>query len=168
MVEVAQVGPARISCTGTCLENSWYPPRKETPQLLGQLVPALCHLYSEKKSVSWCFGENLLCFSVCPLALVLLLDTTGKSMGQPSLYFFQFFTDIGKIPDSLLFHRQSSHSSPRLSSGKTSWNHRIVWVGKDLKHHPVPNPLPWTGIPSTRQGCSEFHPTWHWTFPGMG
>lgn len=26
-----------------------------------------------------------------------------------------------------------------------SWNHRIVWVGKNLKDHLVPTPQPWTG-----------------------
>jgi len=41
-----------------------------------------------------------------------------------------------------------------------SQNHRMVWVGKDLKDHLVPTPLPGAGTSSTRPGCSEFHPTW--------
>ena len=32
-----------------------------------------------------------------------------------------------------------------------SQNHRMVWVGRGLKHHLVPNPLPWTGTPSLAQ-----------------
>ena len=46
--------------------------------------------------------------------------------------------------------------------------HRMVWVGRDLKDHLVPPPLPWAGTPSTRPGCSKPHPTWPWTLPGMG
>ena len=44
----------------------------------------------------------------------------------------------------------------------------MVWVGKDLKDHRVPTPLPWAGTPSTRPGCSELHPAWPWTLPGRG
>ena len=29
-------------------------------------------------------------------------------------------------------------------------DHRMVWIGKDLKDHLVPTPLPWAGTPSTR------------------
>ena len=36
----------------------------------------------------------------------------------------------------------------------------MVWVGRNLKDHLVPTPLPWTGTSSTRPGCSEPHPTW--------
>lgn len=28
-------------------------------------------------------------------------------------------------------------------------NHGMSWVGKDLKDHPVPTPLPWAGLPPT-------------------
>jgi len=34
----------------------------------------------------------------------------------------------------------------------------MVCVGKDLKAHPVPTPLPWAGTSSTSPGCSELHP----------
>jgi len=47
-------------------------------------------------------------------------------------------------------------------------NHRMVSVGRDLKDHRVPSPLPWAGTSSTRPGCSELHPTWPWTLPGRG
>ena len=50
----------------------------------------------------------------------------------------------------------------------TSQNDRMVWVGRDLKDHLVPTPLPWTGTPSTRPGCPKPHPTWPWTLPGRG
>jgi len=35
----------------------------------------------------------------------------------------------------------------------------MVWIGRDLKNHLVPTPLPWSGIPSARPGCSKPHPT---------
>ena len=44
----------------------------------------------------------------------------------------------------------------------------MVWVGRDLKDHLVPTPLPWAGTPSTRPGCSKSHPAWPWTLPGRG
>jgi len=47
-------------------------------------------------------------------------------------------------------------------------NHRKVWVGRDLKDHLLPTPLPWAGTPCTRPGCSEPHPTWPWALSGKG
>ena len=44
----------------------------------------------------------------------------------------------------------------------------MVRVGRDLKAHLVPTPLPSAGTPSTRPGCSELHPAWPWTLPGRG
>jgi len=41
-----------------------------------------------------------------------------------------------------------------------SQDHQMVWVGRDLKHHLVPGPLPWAGTPFTTPGCSKPHPTW--------
>ena len=50
---------------------------------------------------------------------------------------------------------------------KKSQNARMVWMGKNLKAHPVP-PLPWAGTPSTIPGCSKPQcPTWPWTLPGI-
>ena len=38
-------------------------------------------------------------------------------------------------------------------------DHRMVWVGRDLKDHPVQPPaVGW--LPPTRSGCPEPHPTW--------
>lgn len=42
------------------------------------------------------------------------------------------------------------------------------WVGRDLKDHLAPTPLPWAGMLFTRPGFSEFHSAWPWTVPGMG
>jgi len=44
----------------------------------------------------------------------------------------------------------------------------MVSVGRDLKDHLVPTPLPSAGTSSTRPGCSELHPAWPWTLPGRG
>ena len=38
----------------------------------------------------------------------------------------------------------------------------MVWIGRDLKDHLVPNSLPWAGTPSTRPNCSESY----WTSCG--
>jgi len=38
-----------------------------------------------------------------------------------------------------------------------SWNHRIVWAGRNLIDYLVPTPLPWAGTPA-----------WPWTLPGSG
>ena len=52
------------------------------------------------------------------------------------------------------------------SSSEVSQNPRKVWVGRDLKAHPVP-PLPWAGTPPTVPGCSQPCPTWPGTLPGL-
>ena len=41
-----------------------------------------------------------------------------------------------------------------------SQNHRMAWVEKDLKDHPVATPLPRAGSPSPRPGCPEPHAAW--------
>ena len=33
-----------------------------------------------------------------------------------------------------------------------SWNHRMVWVGWDLRDHPVPTLMLWAGLPPTKSG----------------
>jgi len=44
-------------------------------------------------------------------------------------------------------------NSPALSVREIeSWNHRMVWVGRDCKDHQVPNPLPQAGPPTSRSG----------------
>lgn len=48
-------------------------------------------------------------------------------------------------------------------------NHRIMaCVGRDIRAHPVPMPLPQAGTPCPRPGCSDHHPTRPWTLPGVG
>mgnify|MGYP001864357661 CR=1 FL=1 len=39
-----------------------------------------------------------------------------------------------------------------------SQNHRMAWVGKDLKDHPVPT---MSRVATHKPGCSGPHPTWH-------
>ena len=45
-----------------------------------------------------------------------------------------------------------------------SWDHRMTWVGRDLKDHKVPTPLPKVGLQtarsSTRSDCPGPHPIW--------
>jgi len=36
----------------------------------------------------------------------------------------------------------------------------MVSVGRDLKDHLVPNPMPWAGTSASRPGCSALYPTW--------
>lgn len=38
-------------------------------------------------------------------------------------------------------------------------NHKMFWVGRDLKDHLLPISLPWSGVPPPRLDCSEPHPT---------
>jgi len=35
----------------------------------------------------------------------------------------------------------------------------MAWFGRNLKDHRAPTSLPWTGLPPTRSGCQEPHPT---------
>ena len=67
--------------------------------------------------------------------------------------------------------RQALHTDCHFASA--AWyNHRMAWVGRDLKDHLVPNLLPHTGLPTTKSGASAVcpgpHPTWPWTAPVMG
>lgn len=49
-----------------------------------------------------------------------------------------------------------------------SYNHRIVWVERDLEDHLDPTTLQWAGARSTTPGSSKPHPIWLWTLTGMG
>jgi len=49
-----------------------------------------------------------------------------------------------------------------------SQNHRTLWVGRNLKGHLIPIPLPWAGTPSNRPGCSKSYPAWPRTLLGRG
>lgn len=44
----------------------------------------------------------------------------------------------------------------------------MAWVAKDLKDHPLSMPLPGAGMPPTKSGCPQLHPTWSSALPGMG
>jgi len=44
---------------------------------------------------------------------------------------------------------------------------RMVWIGRDLKDHLFPTPIPWAGTTSTTPGCSKSHPTWPSTLRGI-
>ena len=44
----------------------------------------------------------------------------------------------------------------------------MAWVATDHNDHLVSTPLPRTGSPTTRSGCSKPHPAWPWMHPGRG
>lgn len=46
-------------------------------------------------------------------------------------------------------------------------NHRMPWVGRDLRDQLVPTPPPWAGTRSTKPACSKPHSTWPWTLTEM-
>lgn len=47
-------------------------------------------------------------------------------------------------------------------------SNRMVWVGRYIKDHLIPNLPPWAGTPLSRLDSWKSHPTWPWTFSGMG
>jgi len=51
----------------------------------------------------------------------------------------------------------------RLSCIPCHENHRMAWVGRDLKDHQAP-----TSLFNTRPSFSGPHPIWPWTTPGVG
>jgi len=62
----------------------------------------------------------------------------------------------------LLWEGQCSVLSSTLRS-----DHRMAWVGRDLKDHPVSTPLPQTGLPATR--IRQLAPVAHGPIqPGLG
>ena len=56
-------------------------------------------------------------------------------------------------------------------SSTSTKNHRMAWVGRDLKDHKAPTPPLQAGPPTstfkTSPGCPGPHPTWPWTPPGI-
>ena len=57
-------------------------------------------------------------------------------------------------------------SKSYMSKVNISQNHRMAWLGRDLKAH-LSQPLPWAGLMPTSSGCPGPHPTWPWAPPGM-
>lgn len=52
------------------------------------------------------------------------------------------------------------HYTPRLCGHRHGCDtqcrsHSVLWVGRGLKDHLLPIPLPWAGTLSTRPACSE-------------
>ena len=70
-------GKPRAGCLGTCPDSFAHHQGWRFHNLSGQLVPVLGHPHSKK-----CFSlfrQHLLCFSLCPLPLVLSLDTAEEA-----------------------------------------------------------------------------------------
>lgn len=51
-------------------------------------------------------------------------------------------------------HGQKSLETTDLEDHRTLESQN-EWVGRNLKTHPVPTPLPWAGLPPPRSGCPE-------------
>lgn len=86
-----------------------------TTASLGNLY--LCSVTHRLKKNFLIIRETILCFNLCPLPLVLLLGTTGKSLG--SLLFaasLQYLYTLMEFPLSLVFSRVVCPSSLSLSS----------------------------------------------------
>lgn len=111
--------------------------RSDSPQPPKASCAGAQHPHSKTKSSVSCCSETLLCFSLCPVPLVLSLGTTEKSLALTSSS--QVFTDTAKIPLNLFSRLKSPSSQPVLTGGDA----------------PVP---PWQSWPLT--GLSPVHPHW--------
>jgi len=80
-----------------------------------------------------------------------LLNATGVSGVSPLV------AGTGETGEMRMMPGEAQGSRAVLGSeaggGRESQNHRMVWVGRELRGNPVPIPPPWVGIPSTRPGC---------------
>jgi len=82
-------------------------------------------------------------------------------------------TNVGRLFLCLFRWKYACSSVPPWSDFSFKWlNHGMPWVGRDLKDHQFPNPLPQAGLPTTRSStrlvCPGPHPTQPWTPPRMG
>jgi len=75
--------------------------------------------------------------------------------------FIHWLTYMWLLPSGFL-----SREDEMCNSFLESWNHRLVWIGRDRKDRLVPTHSPWAGTPCTRPGCSKPHPSWLWELPG--
>lgn len=100
-----QVRSCRISCPGLCADGFWIFKSMDTPQPFG----ATC-THAQSPSCYKCFlmiGGKVLCFSLCPLSLVLSLDTAVIFT-----LFLQVFAHTVKIPlEPSLFQDEKSQLS---------------------------------------------------------
>ena len=81
----AQAGPPTADCPGPCPDGFWISPKDgDYTTSLGSLCQ--CSVTFPVKKCFLMFRGNLLCFSLCPLPLVLSLGTTEKSLAPSSLH----------------------------------------------------------------------------------
>ena len=126
----AQAGPPRSACLGPSPGHFWISPRMQT-QLPLWATCACAH------SPSQCFPMfrgNLLCFSLCPLPLVLLLGATEKSLVPSSLHpLFRYLHTLIRCPLSLFL----------------SWLNSLSQLSHHRRDFPVRYPSLWplVGLP---------------------
>lgn len=58
------------------------------------------------------------------------------------------------------FSTESQNRPITESQNHPSYNHRMFWIGSDLKAQRVPTLLSWAEILHIRSDCPEPHPTW--------
>lgn len=64
----------------------------------------------------------------------------------------------GSLPLSVTGTRSNTRAAA--ATCRAPLNHRMNWVGRDLRYHLVPTTLPFSGTPPTRSGCPGPHPAW--------
>lgn len=86
--------------------------------------------------------------------------TNSKVKKNPLSFHFTFQSYSWALPSRVVLEILQQHCPVRHMIKVVTYCHypRIISVGRDLKTHQVPDPLPWTGTPSARLGCLKPHP----------
>lgn len=106
----------------------WISP-KDGDSITSQGNLCQCSLTLTGKNCFLMFGGSPLCFSLCPLPLLLSLSATGKSVALSSKYLpFRYLYLLISSSLSLLFTRLSSPSSFSLSSRERDWCFRAFVI----------------------------------------
>ena len=77
-------------------------------------------------------------------------------------YLFSFFFSLflmKVLHKQILFFQSVLVQLKKVQCFIDSQNHKMAWIEKDLRDHPVSIPLPQAGLPTTGPGCPDPHPT---------